>query len=170
MKKLIRYRVSISERFLASHPKAGKETGFVSKIYNLLDHGSLFVSLDESPATKRHTIRGNYQLWKRRFEKIERGEAVLELYSWTGKPFRSKCETIKVLDKDSGIGMQKLEFPHKELREPVSINEWYGDKENYTIDELARNDGLALQDFKDWFKGADLTEPLAIIHFTSFRY
>lgn len=35
---------------------------------------------------------------------------------------------------------------------------------------LAKNDGLSLEDFKAWFKNYDLSEPLAIIQFTKFRY
>jgi len=38
------------------------------------------------------------------------------------------------------------------------------------IRTLAKNDGLSLQDFKDWFKGYDFSKPMAIIHFTRFRY
>jgi hypothetical protein len=36
--------------------------------------------------------------------------------------------------------------------------------------ELSKNDGLSLPDFKAWFKNYDLSEPMAIIHFTKFRY
>jgi hypothetical protein len=38
------------------------------------------------------------------------------------------------------------------------------------IDKLSKNDGLSLPDFKAWFMGYDLNEPMAIIHFTTFRY
>lgn len=34
----------------------------------------------------------------------------------------------------------------------------------------AANDGLSLSDWREWFKGYDLTKPMAIIHFTPFRY
>ena len=39
-----------------------------------------------------------------------------------------------------------------------------------TREELAKNDGLSLEDFTAWFKGYDLSETMAIIHFTPFRY
>ena len=44
------------------------------------------------------------------------------------------------------------------------------DKRN--IDKLlvAQNDGLSLEDWLSWFKNYDHTKPLAIIHFTNFRY
>jgi hypothetical protein len=40
----------------------------------------------------------------------------------------------------------------------------------FKLDYLAKNDGLSLDDFKEWFKGYDLSKPLALIHFTKFRY
>ena len=39
-----------------------------------------------------------------------------------------------------------------------------------TREQLAKNDGLSLEEFKEWFKGYDLSQPMAIIHFTRFRY
>jgi len=36
--------------------------------------------------------------------------------------------------------------------------------------QLANNDGLSAEDFEAWFKGYNLSEPMAIIHFTEFRY
>ena len=35
---------------------------------------------------------------------------------------------------------------------------------------IANNDGLSLDDWKEWFKGYDLSQSMAIIHFTKFRY
>lgn len=37
-------------------------------------------------------------------------------------------------------------------------------------DILARNDGLTLEDWREWFRGYDLSKPMAVIHFTKFRY
>ena len=37
------------------------------------------------------------------------------------------------------------------------------------LQELANNDGLSLSDWRGWFNGTDHL-PLAIIHFTPFRY
>ena len=34
------------------------------------------------------------------------------------------------------------------------------------IEDLAKHDGLSFEDWREWFKGYDLSEPLAIIHFT----
>lgn len=36
--------------------------------------------------------------------------------------------------------------------------------------DLANNDGLSLNDWLYWFKDYNYKEPMAIIHFTKFRY
>ena len=43
-------------------------------------------------------------------------------------------------------------------------------KVNLTLEEIAHNDGLSFEDWAAWFKGADTSQDMAIIHFTSFRY
>ncbi len=153
-KKIIRYRIPVSVKFPATHPRAGEPTDFVKSI---LTFG------------KRHTIRANYQLWSKRFEKIERGEAVLELYHWSGKPYASKAVTICQLRKDDGIGIQKLTFDFEKFESP---RVWEEDDKSYIVflGRLASNDGLSFQDFRDWFAGYDMTSEMAIIHFTTFRY
>lgn len=35
---------------------------------------------------------------------------------------------------------------------------------------LAKNDGLSLDDWIEWFRSYDISESMAVIHFTSFRY
>ena len=37
-------------------------------------------------------------------------------------------------------------------------------------EDLAENDGLSFENWADWFKDYDLKQPMAIIHFTNFRY
>lgn len=148
MKRIIRYRISVSRFFPATHPKAGEETKFVEKIQA---NGLSYIGEFEP---KIHTIRANYELWKKRFEKIEKGEAVLELYYWTGKPYNSTCKTFATLKKEDGIGLQYLYFVKNNPRFPF----------------IAKNDGLSNDDFESWFSKTDTRLPLAIIHFTSFRY
>ena len=41
---------------------------------------------------------------------------------------------------------------------------------NCLLPTLAANDGLSVSDWLAWFKCYDKTKPLAIIHFTDFRY
>lgn len=164
-KKPIRYRLSVSRFFPATHPKAGEETKFVEKIRA---NGISYI-VDFEP--KIHTIRANYELWQKRFEKIEKGEAVLELYYWTGKPYNSKCETFATLTKEDGIGVQYLKFDKHDWSYAyvgVGIVDTKAVFTSYIM--FAKNDGLSVDDFKAWFKGYDLSEPMAIIHFTDFRY
>ena len=157
MKKLIRYRISIAVKFPATHPRKGERTFFPEMILPS-------VVLKRQ---KRHTIRGNYELWATRFEKINRGEAVIELYHWEGKPYNSKQVVFLTLGKDDGIGLQKLEFSASGLFGMIKIDNDFPDT---SIASIAKNDGLSLDDFTAWFKGTDLSKSMVIIHFTDFRY
>lgn len=161
MSKLIRYRISISKVFPAYHTRKDEPTNFFISIMD---------GIENKHSGKIHTIRGNYGLWKKRFDKINQGQAVLELYQWSGEPYRSKCETKYVLTNEDGIGVEKIIF-HKD-RDGVAKLDWslINNKYEPNIKLLAKNDGLLLKDFRAWFKPYDLNEPLAIIHFTNFRY
>jgi hypothetical protein len=163
-KKIVRYRMPVSVKFPAKHKRSGEPTNFVEKIK--ASRG--LVQLNGF--SKIHTIRANYDLWAKCFEKINKGEAVLELYYWSGKPYNSKSVTICQLGKDDGIGMQKIEFDPKEILKPF-VEDVYINNVSFIDSELiAKNDGLSLDDFKEWFKGYDISKQMAIIHFTPFRY
>ena len=160
----------LSQVFPADHPKAGRPTGFKNKLQAALNGWS------DLTFAKLHTIRANYPLWAKRFEQIERGEACLSIRQWMGKPYRSKQVEIARLAKEDGIGLQELTF-YKEYRlSPARYT-----LENFEIDGkwhegntrmLAENDGLTLKDWEAWFGNPkyDLSEPMAIIQFTKFRY
>lgn len=171
--KIKRYRLGVSRNFPITHPKKGKPTFFVEKIQLSLDllieaPGDFVVDLDP----KLHTCRANYPLWEKRMKEVQAGRAVIELFYWSGKPYRSKQVVFAVLDKDSGCGVQKLVFgfvkPNKINFPLIDIGRLPFTSIN--IFQLSENDGLLLDDFKAWFKGYDLSSPMAIIHFTSFRY
>ena len=171
MEKIKTYRIGISRTFPEKHPRAGEETSFSGKIQCGLCNSNCEFCSRVHPAyrnKKLHTIRANYPLWKKRIDDVNAGKAVLVLFEWTGKPYRSKQRELFRFDKDSGIGVQKLLNSGGVwlLGKPDS------DKWNKVIgiNELSRNDGLSEQDFRDWFKDYDLSEPFAIIHFTKFRY
>ena len=147
---MITYVLTVSQNFPAYHKRKGEVTKFLSLILG---------------GDKIHTIRGNYELWKKRFDKINEGKAILSIRYWSGKPYRSpQIELIK-FDKSDGIGLEELFF----WENGTTRNgcPFYPDVQLQTI---AKNDGLSLEDFKDWFKPYDLSERLAIIHFTKFRY
>ena len=160
--KIKTYNIMLSRVFPKTHPRAGEDTGFKPKV---------FASFNNMPCylKKLHTIRANYPLWKERFDEVQRGEAVINLRQWLGEPYRSKTVLIKTLTADDGIGLQRLDFKMPD----------HGDLTFYVIDEsmvfttgkeLSHNDGLELQDWLDWFSDYDQSQPLAIIHFTPFRY
>jgi hypothetical protein len=126
---------------------------------------------------KIHTCRGNYELWKKRIDEVHAGRAELSLRYWSGSPYNSKKDGSKQIEfarlgKNDGIGIQLLMLSYTMIlgalkNNDVALTSTHG---GLSLSDVAKNDGLSLQDFKDYFKGYDLSEPLAIIHFTKFRY
>lgn len=145
------YVLILSKVFPNNHKRAGEETEFELKF---VFGGKL---------EKKHTIRANYPLWKKRMAEVQQGKAVLSVRQWTGKPYRSKQVEIARLTAAHGVGIQMLKMI--DLFRPVTI-----DGHKVELPDLAANDGLSFNDWYDWFKGYDLREPLVIIHFTPFRY
>lgn len=148
------YVLTLSKAFPATHPRKGEPTGF----------------REAFSKTKLHTIRANYTLWLKRIAEVQRGEVVLSVRQWSGKPYASKQELIANLTKDDGVGIQQLQLEVADKLFGIyhaRIDDGCG---SASIIELATNDGLSLEDWKEWFKNYDLSKPLAIIHFTKFRY
>lgn len=74
---------------------------------------------------------------------------------------------IDVLSNFNGIGLQKLEIKLDSDGNRIALID------GITLPSLrvlANNDGLSLFDWTCWFSDIDITKPLAIIHFTNFRY
>lgn len=103
---------------------------------------------------------------------MERGKYYLSIRQWTCKPYNSpQVEIAKIHDN---IGIQKIEIHYNAYNDTITAKidgrEWL-DADCYTI---AKNDGLSIQDFKEWFFGKkrdnDMVFEGAIIHFTQFRY
>lgn len=150
--------------FPVTHPKAGKETSFKSKVLAAFNNIPCYLK-------KLHTIRANYDLWKKRFEEVERGEAVINLRQWTGRPYRSKTVLIKTLTSKDGIGIQKLNIVEERIQSrPLFLCFIEDSLKDCLLPTLAANDGLSIDDWLAWFRGYDKKKPLAIIHFTNFRY
>ena len=151
------YVITVSEKFPKTHIRAGEQTNFVDKI------DSINCNLPFPPFDpKIHTIRANFDLWEKRFKQIDLGNAVLSIRVWEGKPYRSKQKEIFRLDRTRGIGIEQL----IKFEDGFWINGECKVKES----DLAKNDGLSLADFKEWFSDYELTKPMAVIHFTEFRY
>lgn len=154
--------LTISMVFPTTHKRSGEPTFFKEQILTAqMDHEK-----GHGLKEKIHTIRANYELWKNRIDQVKKGEAVLSLRYWSGKPYNSKQVEFCRLDKYSGIGVQQIIFDKDEVLKPFIKDS------NTFIDrsELSNNDGLSLPDFKEWFKKYDLSKPMAIIHFTDWRY
>lgn len=142
------YVIILSEKFPTTHPRKGQETDFRRLFLN---------------GNKIHTIRANFPLWEKRIAQIQKGEAVLSVRQWTGKPYQSKQVEIARLTAEDGVGIQELKLT--DLSKPTTIN-----GQQIELPMLAKNDGLGFNDWFRWFEKYDLSKPLAIIHFTKFRY
>jgi hypothetical protein len=143
----------VSEYFPKTHYRSGEKTYFVDSI---------------KEGTKIHTIRGNYELWKKRITEVENGDAILSVRIWTGKPYNSKQEEVFQFNQDSGIGVQKMMIRNDKWNNPFIIKDCH--LRSLDLSYLSKNDGLELEDFKKWFKKSEPYEVMAIIHFTLFRY
>ena len=94
-------------------------------------------------------------------------EACLSIRQWVGKPYAkgsTQREIARLTCKD-GIGIQKMTVAGITAWHPIFVN---GNSVN--TEDLAHNDGLEKADWCNWFADYDLTEPLAVIHFTKYRY
>lgn len=158
--------LTVSRVFPTTHTRKGQETFFPQKIdqLNMVDSLKLF------QPQKIHTIRANYELWKTRIEQVQKGEAILSIRYWSEKPYRSKQVEICQLDKDSGIGVQELFFKLSSLHLPTIDTNSSGKYSVPSLELLSKNDGLSVNDFKEWFKNYDLSKSMAIIHFSAMRY
>lgn len=169
------YVLTLSKTFPAKHPLSGLPTFFKTKleIANVIpfDETNRQSVPDGQPQMKLHTIRANYPLWRKRFDEIERGEACLSVRQWSGKPYASKQREIARLTKEDGIGLQVLTLLRSTSGEiPVKTDVAKNVYKYIRSETIAANDGLSYKDWQDWFRNYDLSKPLAIIHFTKFRY
>ncbi|ULB35647.1 hypothetical protein [Proteiniphilum propionicum] len=162
------YVLTVSRTFPSTHNRKGEQTYFIEKIGRALGKGKVEVyeEFGQDISPKLHTIRANYPLWKKRFKEIEKGKACLSLRYWSGKPYKSKQIEFARLTKEDGIGLQIVD-----LRDDAGVEHLASIRDCFKADDrIAKNDGLIFDDFKEWFKGYDLNKPMAIIHFTKFRY
>lgn len=149
-----KYIITLSKFFIKQHIRAGEETGFKDSFLK---------------GKKVHTIRANYNLWEARIKEVQEGKAVLSIRQWSGLPYRSKQDEITELSKEDGVGIQKLTF-NKDSNGEFFLEDFDIDGKYIDFDKLAANDGLLTEDWYRWFKKYDLSKPMAVIHFTSFRY
>ena len=159
---MITYILTLSRNFPAKHPLKGQATYFKDKVHAAISHNWDYWN-------KVHTIRDNYPLWAKRFEKINRGEACLSIRQWTGKPRHSPQEELFRLTREDGIGLQMIKFAQYSDGK-IYMDCAHIEGKDIKGETIARNDGLSYSDWQAWFRDYDLSHPLAIIHFTKFRY
>lgn len=152
--------ITLSKTFPRTHIHSGRETNFA----HLLGNG---LNLTEDGLKicrhKIHTVRTNLPLWEKRISEIQSGQAVLSIREWTGRPYGSPQKELARLTGSDGVGVQALKL--KDLFSSTVI-----DGEKVDLPDLAAHDGLSFSDWYDWFRKVDLRQPMAIIHFTKFRY
>lgn len=155
---------TLSRKFMSGHPRKGQCTNFVEKVlislgteylsegYFLLlqelnpnipvsvlkeFHGSLMPMHDP----KHHTIRGGSH--------FNVGDKI-SLRVWSGKPYQSKQIIIAPDIEVKKVWPVEIEFFGGSfyVQLPVKKNHWT----LLSAGDVAKNDGLEVHDFIDWFK------------------
>ena len=172
------YVLTLSKTFPAKHPRKGEPTNFDAQVLNSVCSAHNMSLRYMKFGIKLHTIRENYALWSKRFEQIDEGKACLSIRYWIGKPYHSKQFEICKLKKEDGIGLQRLQFIplNNDLGNFITSIDFRCHRMPEALNlahELASNDGLTFADWKEWIfisSKYNISNPLAIIHFTKFRY
>jgi len=167
----------LSKVFPGYHPRAGELTGFREKFGRLnFEPGLNWKNFRN--AAKVHTIRAVSD-WPVVAERINKGEMLLSVRQWIGKPYRTKQDPP--IGEFNQVGLQYIRI----FKRNSDYNCWVRDNDLdnsrwVRIDVLARNDGLSTADFKTWFEpyltsdGCIDKDSLmfngVVIHFTKFKY
>lgn len=142
--------LTLCKVFPVTHSQAGKPTEFGKHLQD---------------GVKIHTVRGNNKdLWDQRADQIKAGKKYLSVREWSGRPYNSEQVELAQFQE---IGLQ-----HITITNSVSDPEpqcWVDDK-LVPIYEIAKNDGLSVDDFKEWFLTDTNVFEGVIIHFSKFRY
>ena len=83
----------VSRVFPSYHKNKGELTRFEQKIRD---------------KNKIHTIRANYEKWKRKIDQIRNGEAVLSIREWQGVPYHSKQNYLFYYNQEDALEVSKL--------------------------------------------------------------
>ena len=149
LKKVI---LTLCKSFPVTHSKAGEATDFEKKLKD---------------KSKIHTIRYNAKnVWDGRYKDIVSGKKYLSIREWTGRPYNSEQREFARYDK---IGLQKITMTYSSTDE---VPQCWVDGKHVSAYDLAKNDGLSVEDFTEWFFGCNKGNVFdgVIIHFTDFRY
>lgn len=145
--------LTLSRVFPQTHSKKGINTLFAVNLF---------------AGRKIHTIRTDEkELWEQKVADINAGNKILCVREWTGRPYNSEQADIKQF---VSVGLQDITITYGVDDEKPQA--WV-DGKPVPIETLAKNDGLELPDFIEWFFGSVHTGNVfkgKIIHFTDFRY
>lgn len=133
----------IPESFPKKHANAGQRTYFVKKIQD---------------GTKIHEIRSNFNYWLEKAELVNSGDAELYLHELTDFRYDLVHDSFA---KYSQMVIQRLKFIDGDINQPTVHGrdvEW---------STLSNNNGLTVDQLKDYFKYHDLNETFAVIFFNN---
>ncbi len=144
--------LTLCKVFPVTHSRSGQPTGFEDKL---------------KAGSKIHTIRYNAKgVWEKRFKDIASGRKFLSVREWLGRPYNSEQREFAQYEK---IGLQHITMTYSS--EDALPQAWVDDKK-IPVEELAKNDGLSVEDFVEWFFGNNKENTFegVVIHFTDFKY
>lgn len=143
-----------SRLFPTTHSRCGEPTRFIENVML---------------GDKIHTIRRHYDKWKILADKTHEKRYAISLCQWSATPRRSKHKQIGLLD--ARIGVQRVQLLYFAETDNIIATV---DGKDVPVETLAANDGLSVDDFKEWFFGKNRTGNDefngCIIHLTDFRY
>lgn len=142
--------LTLCRLFPSNHPRSKQPTDFENKIKG---------------GSKIHTIRyDGKDAWNKRYSDIMSGRKYLSVREWTGRPYNSDQRELVRYDK---IGMQRITMTYDSSDSEPEV--WV-DGKKVPVEEVAKNDGLSVEDFVSWFFDKDNVFEGVIVHFTDFRY
>lgn len=144
-----------SRLFPTTHSRRGEQTKFIEK-----------VMLGE----KIHTIRRQYDRWKHVAEKCAGKPCEISLCQWRATPRRSNHVQVGLIEAQPGVQRLRMKYnPDSD-----SITAIVDDNKTVNPETLAENEGLTIDEFKEWFFGRNrnMSQEFkgCILHLTQFRY
>lgn len=133
--------ITFSRNFQSTHPRKGEPTYFIEKIllsFGEADKVKLSEEFGEVPKPKLHTIRNG--------KRFKNGEKFSPRY-WSEKPYGSPQVQFSD-EKELRVFDIKICIPDRFL-EIDGVN--YFHTFDSTLAKIAENDGLSVEDFKNWF-------------------
>ena len=111
-------------------------------------------------------ILPEFTMKDKRYKDIASGKKYLSVREWTGRPYNSEQREFARYEK---IGLQHITMTYGS---DDTIPKVWVDNKKVSINEVAKNDGLSVEDFVEWFFGNNKENVFegVVIHFTSFRY